>query len=83
MKIQDYTVIFHPESEGGFTAVVPSLPGCVTYGKTLKVAKEMVTDAIRGYIVSLEKHGERVPSDDASFISTVHIHNQSSSAVYA
>ena len=33
MKIQDYTVIFHPEPEGGFTAVVPSLQGCVTYGK--------------------------------------------------
>ncbi len=62
MKIQDYTVIFHPEPEGGFTAVVPSLQGCVTYGKTLKEAKEMITDAIQGFIVSLEKHGEIVPS---------------------
>lgn len=57
MKIRDFTVIFRPEPEGGFTAIVPSLPGCVTYGKTLKAAKVMVTDAIEGYIASLEKHG--------------------------
>ena len=30
--------------------------------KTLKEAKEMITDAIQGFIVSLEKHGEIVPS---------------------
>jgi len=83
MKIQDYTVIFREEPEGGFTAVVPSLQGCVTYGKTLKEAKEMVTDAIRGFIASLEKHGETVPTDEASFISTVHIHNPVISASYA
>ncbi|MEK7577629.1 MAG: type II toxin-antitoxin system HicB family antitoxin [Patescibacteria group bacterium] len=83
MKIQDYTVIFHPEPEGGFTVVVPSLPGCVTYGKTLKSAKAMITDAIEGYIASLIKHGEPVPSDEATFISTVHVHNPAVSVAYA
>ena len=36
MKQKNYTLIFKPEPEGGFTVVVPSLPGCVTYGKTLE-----------------------------------------------
>ena len=53
-KIIHYNVIFHPEPEGGFTVIVPSLPGCISYGKDLTEAKKMAVDAIRGYIVSLK-----------------------------
>jgi antitoxin HicB len=55
----EYSVVFRPEREGGFTAIVPALPGCVTYGRTLEEAKEMVKDAIGGYIESLKRHKER------------------------
>jgi len=40
---------------------VPSLPGCITYGKNLQEAKEMAVDAIKGYIISLKKHKECIP----------------------
>ncbi len=70
---RSYTVIFKPEPEGGFTAIVPTLPGCVTYGKTLPEAKAMITDAIGGYIASLTKHHEPVPSDESAFFSTVNL----------
>lgn len=84
MKIQNFTVIFRPEPEGGFTAIVPSLPGCVTYGKTLAEAKIMATDAIKGYLMSLVKHNEPIPSsDDATFISTVQVKQVAGSASYA
>jgi antitoxin HicB len=43
------------EPEGGFTAIVPALPGCVTYGRTLAEARTMAKDAISGYIESLKK----------------------------
>ena len=33
MKQLSYNVIFKPEVEGGFTVIVPALPGCVSYGK--------------------------------------------------
>jgi len=56
-----YNVIFRPEPEGGFTVVVPSLPGCVSYGEDLQEAKTMIVDAIHGYIVSLRKHKEVIP----------------------
>jgi len=56
-----YNVIFRPEPEGGFTALVPSLPGCISYGKDLTETKEMITDAIQGYVASLQKHNEPVP----------------------
>jgi predicted RNase H-like HicB family nuclease len=52
-----YSVIFRPEPEGGFTAIVPALRGCVTYGRTLDEAKEMAEDAIGGYVESLRKDG--------------------------
>jgi len=68
-----YNVIFRPEPEGGFTVIVPALPGCVTYGKNLKEAKEMAEDAIKGYIDSLKKHKEIVPTDKDSFFSSIEI----------
>jgi predicted RNase H-like HicB family nuclease len=73
MKIKQYNVIFKPEPEGGFTVVVPSLPGCVTYGKDLIEAKSMAKDAIEAYISSLAKHHELIPSDDNSLTSFINI----------
>jgi len=73
MKSLKYNVVFYPEPEGGFTVVVPALPGCITYGKDLKEAKKMVLDAIEGYVASLSKHGEEIPTDETSFITSVDI----------
>jgi antitoxin HicB len=56
-----YSIMLRPEPEGGYTALVPALPGCVTYGRTLKEAQEMAKDAISGYIASLRKHNDSVP----------------------
>lgn len=72
-KILRYNVIFRPEPEGGFTVIVPSLPGCVSYGRNLKEAKEMAIDAIKGYIASLRKHKEAIPTDEESFFTSVEI----------
>lgn len=66
-----FNLFFRPEPEGGYTVIVPSLPGCVTYGRTLEEAKKMAIDAIQGYLVSLRKHKESVPNDDESFITTL------------
>ncbi len=72
-KIRHYNVIFTPEPEGGYTAIVPSLPGCVSYGETLQQARKMIKDAIEGYIISLKKHKEPVSSDEESVTSFVDI----------
>lgn len=70
-KLLKYTVIYTAEPEGGFTVTVPSLPGCVTYGKDLTEAKNMAEDAIRLYLESLQKHKENIPNEKNSFISSV------------
>lgn len=57
-----FNIVLRPEPKGGFTASVPALPGCVTYGRSLAEAKSMVKDAISGYIESLKKHNEPIPT---------------------
>lgn len=73
VSIKKFNVVFSPEKSGGFTAIVPTLPGCVTFGKNLSEAKKMAKDAIKSYLTSLEKHGETVPSDDESYFTSVDV----------
>lgn len=66
-----FSIFLRPEPEGGFTAIVPALPGCVTYGRTLNEAKKMAKDAIFGYIESLKKHKEPIPTDDETLVASL------------
>lgn len=69
-----FNVIFQPEPEGGFTAIVPSLPGCITYGKTLEKAQEMVKEAMELYLECLQEDGEEIPPNDAhAFFTPVNV----------
>ncbi len=38
---------------GGYTAVCPSLPGCVSFGETREQAEQRLEEAIRGYIAAV------------------------------
>jgi antitoxin HicB len=66
-----YNIMLRPEPEGGYTALVPALPGCVTYGRTLDEAREMAKDAISGYIASLRKHKDPIPTDDNTLVASL------------
>ena len=63
MKQLTYKVLLNPEPEGGFTATVPSLPGCITYGETVDEAMLMAEEAIVLYVDSLVAHDEKVPDE--------------------
>ena len=63
MKQLTYKVLLNPEPEGGFTATVPTLPGCITYGETVDEAMLMAEEAIILYIDSLVAHNEKVPDE--------------------
>ncbi|RMD52567.1 MAG: hypothetical protein D6828_05485, partial [Nitrospirae bacterium] len=56
MKTLSYRILLRKEPEGGYTVIVPSLPGCVTYGDTIEEAIEMAKEAIELYIESLIIH---------------------------
>jgi predicted RNase H-like HicB family nuclease len=52
-------VVLEPSEEGGFTALVPSLPGCISEGKTREEALKNIKEAIELYLEPIE--------DDDSF----------------
>jgi len=59
-----YTVLLYPEAEeGGYSAIVPALPGCFTQGETVQEALENVREAIEGHVASLEELGQEVPEE--------------------
>ncbi len=58
MKPLSYRILLRGEPEGGYTVIVPSLPGCVTYGDSIQEAIERAKEAIELYIESLKQHGE-------------------------
>jgi antitoxin HicB len=64
MRTLNYRILLRKEPEGGYTVLVPSLPGCITYGKTVEDAIEMAKDAIKGYVESLMADGEEVPVEE-------------------
>ena len=64
MNVLSYRILLRQEPEGGYTVIVPSLPGCVTYGDTVEEAIEMAKEAIELYIESLKEHGEEIPTDE-------------------
>jgi predicted RNase H-like HicB family nuclease len=43
-------VSLEPSDEGGFTATVPSLPGCISEGETRDEALANIREAIRLYL---------------------------------
>lgn len=84
MKTIRYNLILRAEPEGGFTVMVPALPGCITYGKNLEEARAMARDAIRAYIASLKKHREPIPSSDSeSFLGSIELTIPTNSSVRA
>lgn len=56
-----YRVLVEADEDGVFVAEVPSLPGCVSQGRTRAEAVANVREAIAAYLESLEAHGEPVP----------------------
>ena len=56
-----YRIIIEQDEDGIFVSECPSLPGCISQGKTRQEAVKSIKDAINGYIESLKKHDEPIP----------------------
>ena len=51
MKLQ---VVLEPSDEGGYTAYVPTLPGCISEGDTVDEAMRNIREAIELYLEPVE-----------------------------
>jgi len=56
-----FRILIEQDEDGVFIATCPSLPGCLSQGKTQAEARENIVDAIAGYLESLQKHDEPIP----------------------
>ena len=63
MENLTYKIHLHKEPEGGYTVIVPALPGCITWGENIEHATTMAREAIEGYIETLKEMGEPIPDD--------------------
>ena len=59
-----YTVILRRESDGGYVATVPSLPGCVSQGDTRDEALTNIHEAAGLYVEYCLAAGDPVPDED-------------------
>jgi predicted RNase H-like HicB family nuclease len=64
MKLQ---IVLEPSDEGGYTAIVPALPGCLSEGDTREEALANIEEAIALYLdkIAAEFHDSPVLSDEA------------------
>jgi len=58
-----YTVVLESESDGGYVASVPALPGCVSQGNSREDALANIQEAIELYIEDCRAAGDPVPTE--------------------
>ena len=69
-----FRIILRPEPEGGYTVLVPSLGGCITYGETVEEAHKMAEEAITLYLEDMKAEGEKITDDKDLVDSKIQVH---------
>lgn len=82
MKTLHYKVMLRNEEDGTYMVIVPSMPGCLTFGRTVEGALAMAKEAIEGFIACMIERGEEEPVETGlSRTYTVEIHKQRNQVV--
>lgn len=60
-----FTIVLEPQAEGGYTAYVPSLKGCISEGDTKEEALQNIREAIELYLEAdtnelIDYQGEKI-----------------------
>jgi predicted RNase H-like HicB family nuclease len=65
-----FKVVLEPSEEGGFTVLVPALPGCISEGDTVEEALANIREAIELY---LEPGEEEVTLAEGSLVKELEV----------
>ncbi|MDX2239207.1 MAG: type II toxin-antitoxin system HicB family antitoxin [Leptolyngbyaceae cyanobacterium bins.302] len=65
---QTRKVLLHQDEDGWFIVEVPSLPGCVSQGKTRDEALQNIKEAIALHIEVLIERGQSIPEDNIEVV---------------
>ena len=57
-----FKIILEPSGEGGYTAVVPALPGCISEGSTKEETLKNIQEAIVLYLEPVEDDLDFAPN---------------------
>lgn len=57
-------VIIYRGEDGYYVAECPSLPGCISQGRTKEETIQNIREAIEGYILTLQEDGLPVPDEN-------------------
>ena len=63
-----YEVFLEEAEEGGYVVTCPALPGCVSEGDSREQALANIRDAIEGYLTTLRRHGQRLPTVEVEVV---------------
>ncbi len=68
----EYTVILHWDEEySGYWVEVPTLPGCVSQGKSKDEALTNIKEAIELHLECLEEDGEEIPREESCKVAVI------------
>jgi len=56
-------VILYPGENGYWVVECPSLPGCISQGKTKEEGVQNIREAIEGYVLALQEDGLPIPPE--------------------
>ncbi|HDQ07822.1 MAG TPA: type II toxin-antitoxin system HicB family antitoxin [Methanoculleus sp.] len=59
-----FKIFLEIDEDGWFTATVPSLPGCISQGRTEEEAKKNIAEAIELHLKSLAEEGIPLRPED-------------------
>lgn len=54
-----YPISIYPEDEGGYTALIPDLPGCITQGETLEEVVINIEETRKLWIETVYYNGKK------------------------
>ena len=80
MKQATYRVLLRKEPEGVYTAMIPSIPGCVTWGETIEEAITMAREAAEGCLEVYAEKGISIEDDSETFECSINLTSANSQA---
>jgi predicted RNase H-like HicB family nuclease len=56
-----YAINIERASDGGYSAYVPDLPGCVAAAETLKETRRLIREAVEFHLEAMRADGDPIP----------------------
>lgn len=72
-KVYQYTGIFEPAEEGGYTVTIPSLPGCISEGDTFEEALRNIKEAASLYLEVTRRQKQELKAEKGVIVAPIQV----------